>query len=301
MQKVASEILVESYGRLQNVWKVADEVGLCGQSVHERLVKLGKIVPMNYFTEKDKKRLKADYSKYLLQGNLELLATEMGRTKQFICRKAKQLGLTDIARKKKDLENFVPVIKQGHWDTHEHPRGMKGLKHTKETKAVISIKSVITHKKINESGRRSEISKKMLQSRFDNGNYSAERIKTTWKSGWREIGGKRKYFRSRWEANYARYLQFLKENKEIVEWEHEPEMFWFTVNGKEVSYLPDFRVTMNDNSQEYHEVKGWMDERSKLKIEGMKANNPDKKLLVIQGDWFNEKNKILAEKIKDWE
>jgi phage terminase large subunit len=58
---------------------------------------------------------------------------------------------------------------------------------------------------------------------------------------------------------------------------------------------------MNDNSIEYHEVKGWMDERSKLKIEGMKTSNPDKKLLVIQGDWFGKNNKIFADKIKDWE
>jgi hypothetical protein len=299
--KVASEILIESYSRLNNVWLVGDEVGLCGQSVHERLVKLKAIVPMNYFTDKDKERLRNDYSKYLLEGNLELLATEMNRTKAFICRKAKQLGLTDIARKKKDLKNFVPVIKPGHWETHEHPRGMKGLKHSDTTKEIISQKSIITNKNVNDTGRRPGMVKKMLQSRFDNGNYHAERIKTTWKSGWREIGGKNKYFRSRWEANYARYLQFLKEQQQIIDWEHEPEMFWFTINSKEVSYLPDFRVTMNDNSIEYHEVKGWMDERSKLKIEGMKTSNPDKKLLVIQGDWFGKNNKIFADKIKDWE
>ena len=40
------------------------------------------------------------------------------------------------------------------------------------------------------------------------------------KAGWREIGDKRCYFKSAWEANYARYLQWLKENGRIIDWEY---------------------------------------------------------------------------------
>lgn len=53
------------------------------------------------------------------------------------------------------------------------------------------------------------------------GNFS----RGSWKGGWREVGGKRIYARSRWEANYARYLELLKTSGEIAEWEHEPERF----------------------------------------------------------------------------
>ena len=49
----------------------------------------------------------------------------------------------------------------------------------------------------------------------------------SWKAGWREIGGQRIYARSRWEANYARYLEWLRANGSIAKWEHEPETFWF--------------------------------------------------------------------------
>ena len=64
-----------------------------------------------------------------------------------------------------------------------------------------------------------------------------------WQPGWREIGGKRKYFRSKWESNYARYLQFLKEHKQIEDWHHECETFWFEGIKRGVcSYLPDFKV-----------------------------------------------------------
>lgn len=300
--KVKSEILIESYSRLQNVWKVADEVGLCGQSVHERLVKMGVINKMNYFTKEDKERLIVDYEKYLLDGKLEDLATEMGRTKAFICRQAQKLGLTDLKREKSIIKTFKPSITKGFWDNREHPRGFSGHRHTDEAKEVISEKSILTHKEINNSGRRGEISMRMMKSRVNNGGYAPERQKTTWKSGWRTIGGIKKYFRSRWEANYARYLQLLKETGGIINWEHEPKVFYFeAVKRGCMSYLPDFRVTMNDNSTEYHEVKGWMDDRSMVKIARMKQYYPEVLLKIIREKWFKENNKSMADKIKDWE
>ena len=40
-KKVPDETIRDSYLRLNSVWKVADEVGLCGQTVHERLINMG--------------------------------------------------------------------------------------------------------------------------------------------------------------------------------------------------------------------------------------------------------------------
>ena len=57
MKKATDAQLVEAYERLHNVWKVADEFGMCGQSVHERLARLGKINPINVFTPEEVKRL----------------------------------------------------------------------------------------------------------------------------------------------------------------------------------------------------------------------------------------------------
>jgi hypothetical protein len=69
-------------------------------------------------------------------------------------------------------------------------------------------------------------------------------------------------FRSTWEANYAFYLEWLKEQGEIKEWEYEPERYDFIgyENGKPFvvgpGYLPDFRVTRNDGTQYLVEIKG---------------------------------------------
>jgi hypothetical protein len=110
------------------------------------------------------------------------------------------------------------------------------------------------------------------------------------------------YFRSRWEANYARYLELLRQHGKITSWDHEPETFWF--NGVKrgcVSYLPDFKVTMPDGSIEYHEVKGWMDAKSKTKIKRMAKYHPSVKLIVIATKEYNALKKTAAAVIGDWE
>ena len=94
MKSVSDEALIASYKRTKSVWKTGKEVGLCGQTVHERLKKFGIVEPVNVFTEADKQRLIEDYGNYKRLGKLQDLADDMGRTKQFICRKARSLGLT---------------------------------------------------------------------------------------------------------------------------------------------------------------------------------------------------------------
>src|SRR5687768_3513242 len=94
-------------------------------------------------------------------------------------------------------------------------------------------------------------------------------------ASWRVIGGIRKYFRSRWEANYARYLEWLKTNGEIVSWTHEPKTFWFEkIKRGTRSYLPDFCVIEKNGKEVYYEVKGYMDSKSKTKIKRMAKYYP---------------------------
>lgn len=301
-KKVSDEILIESYSRLNNIWEVAKEVGLSGQTIHQRLTKIGVQKKMNKFTEKDFEYLKENYSKYLLNGELKKLAEEMGRTTQFLCRKADKLGLTDLYRKKSDIKGYVPS--KPDWVKNSHPKGMKGKKHTQETKDRISVTSTIRAAAINsDEDRRYSITKKMMNTRFEKGIFVNSRHKQTWKAGWREIGGKRKYFRSKWEANYARYLEFLKVNNEIKDWFHEPKVFWFDgIKRGCVSYLPDYSVILKNNTTEYHEVKGWMDDRSKTKIKRMSIYFPNVVLKIIDGKWFKQFKAAHSYRlIKDWE
>lgn len=124
----------------------------------------------------------------------------------------------------------------------------------------------------------------------------------SWKAGWREIGGKRKYFRSKWEANYARYLEFLKQHNEIKEWRHESKTFWFEKIKRGCrSYLPDFEVTLNNDKIEWHEVKGWYDARSKTVLKRMAKYYPNEKVVVIFGKQYNSIASQMKNLIKDWE
>lgn len=103
-----------------------------------------------------------------------------------------------------------------------------------------------------------------------------------WQQGWATIADKHYFFRSLWEVNYARYLQWLKDNGQIVDWEFEVDTFWFDGIKRGVcSYLPDFKVFENDGKIVYHEVKGYFDSRSKTKIKRMAKYHPDIKIVLI--------------------
>lgn len=199
------------------------------------------------------------------------------------------------------MREAVSARMKVHWKTHEHPRGATGLKFTPEQRAKISAKSKATWAQ-KTPDEIADFVRRSMTTKFKNGTYVSPRPGATWKAGWREIGGKRKYFRSRWEANYARYLEWLKCRGEIMEWQHEAKVFWFEgIKRGSVSYLPDFEVTENSMRVCYHEVKGWMDDRSKTKIRRMAKYHPDVTLIVIDSKQY----KAIASKIKhivpEWE
>lgn len=107
------------------------------------------------------------------------------------------------------------------------------------------------------------------------------------------------YFRSKWEANYALYLDFLVKQGEISNWEYEPETFFFEqIKLGTRSYRPDFKVFNNDESVEYHEVKGYMDAKSKTKLKRMEKYFPDIKLILIEGAFYRELLKKMKGIIK---
>lgn len=99
-KKVEDDVLIESYRRHGNVWKVGYELGIRGQNVHYRLTRLGVAKKMNVFTEKEKDILNREYLSHRDAGNIQALADRLGRTKQFICRQAGKLGLTSSSHDK---------------------------------------------------------------------------------------------------------------------------------------------------------------------------------------------------------
>lgn len=193
---------------------------------------------------------------------------------------------------------------KGKWTSNKHPKGMKGKTHTGAQKKKMSKRFKAMWDDLSAE-ERSDKTLKMMKAKLEKLGTLAVPIKkqkVTWKQGWREIGGIKKYYRSRWEANYARYLEWLKSIGEIKAWEHEPDTFWFEGILRGVrSYLPDFKVTEKDGEIVYHEVKGWMDDRSKTKIKRMAKYHPSVKLIVIDSKAYNSLAKQMSNSIEGWE
>ncbi len=124
-------------------------------------------------------------------------------------------------------------------------------------------------------------------------------------AGWRDVGDKRCFFRSRWEANYARYLELQKSNREIAGWKHESKTFWFESIRRGIrSYKPDFEVLGMDGSTWFVEVKGFMDKQSATKLKRMKIHHKHVTVLLVdQHEYLQIEKSVLEGRIKilDWE
>lgn len=289
------QLIIESYSRLGNIWKVGAELGLKGQYVHSVLTKLGLIHKMNYFTDNDIKLLSENYAAYKSQRKLGELAKMLGRTKQFICRKAKQLGLTDKQDRplmRKDERIRVSDRMKEFYRTHLHPRGYSGHHHDSLAKKKISTAVIKAWQNpestFNSPQFRQLRSDRMHEHRID-GKIKSKSNRTTIDT---EIGGQSFTFKSSWEYGIALRLDSLKSENVISDWQYEPEHFVFNDCKRGIrSYCPDFKVTYPDG-EFYIEVKGWEMKNAMKRIEMFKERYPQIKLYLING---KEYNRILSE------
>jgi hypothetical protein len=121
---------------------------------------------------------------------------------------------------------------------------------------------------------------------------------------WR--GGKRadledRYFRSSWEANYARYLNWLVAHGQIRGWEYEVDTFEFPIKRGSKFYTPDFKVVENDGRVVYHEVKGYMRPESATKLKRMRIHHPMVEVLLIDRDVYYALQRQVSALIDGWE
>jgi hypothetical protein len=205
---------------------------------------------------------------------------------------------TDEKKKKHSKYQKEWIKKNG------HPKGMLGKKHSEENKAKTSEKSkeMWSNPKsvVNTNQHRQILSDRASKQSNLRLEKNSSSIYSRSKKGTITIGGKTIFARSSWEANVAAYLQFLKDNNEIKDWEHEPKTFWFLKIKRGVrSYKPDFLITNKDGSQYYEEVKGWMDDKSKTKLNRMRIYYPEIEIRVLGKDRYSSisKNKSF---IPNW-
>ena len=301
-KKATTAQLIDSYNRTGSVKKVADEFGMCPQTVHGRLDKIGVVKKIHVMSDEEREELIEMYQSGILRGDgkLKEFCVKFNRTPQYVARQARSLGLTSKNRKFTAEYGMKVKKRVSEWyKTHEHPRGMLGKKHTAKLCEDMRKKSKSRWENMTEEERHQAVMKSLNGRILKRGKLSPNKKHGSWKSDWRTIGGKKTYYRSRWEANYARYLEFLRESGKIANWLHEPTTFLFVK--EQSSYLPDFLVTLTNGEIEYHEVKGWMDDRSSNKISLMRKYHPEKKLVLVRRKEYEDIERIYSDKISGWE
>jgi hypothetical protein len=96
------------------------------------------------------------------------------------------------------------------------------------------------------------------------------------------------HFRSTWEANIARILNYLN-----IDWSYEKDSFYMGTG----VYIPDFWLP----DQILLEIKGFWDTASVNKVFWFKSNVPDFKLYIIDADIYYDLSQMYKNKIADWE
>lgn len=102
-----------------------------------------------------------------------------------------------------------------------------------------------------------------------------------------------RFFRSKMEANIARYYNFIG-----IEWEYEPCEFKFPIERGIRFYKPDFYLPVTDT---YVECKGWYDPKSKTRMKRMAKYHPDVKIQIIHWHDYMAITRQVSKLIPGWE
>lgn len=311
------EFLKENYG-IKKVKEIAMKLNRNEKAIINKAYKLG--IGKKNLTQDQLNKIKTEYKSY----NIEELSKELGITKHHLSKRAKELCVKKTNKKQKytkkefnkvsDKTNiqYIKSLKRSIASSeitkkqiveNGHPRGMLGKNHTEQTKQINSLLSKKMWSDPNSKVHSEEI--KQRKSDFMMEMQKNKKLRNGYSRGKQ---GKREdlnnvFFRSSWEANYARYLNLLISQKQLYKWEFEPDTFWF----KEIkrgtrSYLPDFKIWETENSIPYYvEVKGWMDDKSRTKLKRMAKYYPDIEVRLIEKNEYNEIKRKVAPFIKTWE
>ena len=97
-----------------------------------------------------------------------------------------------------------------------------------------------------------------------------------------------RYFRSRWEANFARVLSAMG-----LAWEYESTAFACG----DTFYTPDFRI----GNSYWVEVKGYLTDTARQKIETFRALYPEETLVIVDRPIYRAMQREWEPRIPEWE
>lgn len=295
------ELLVSYYESNFNISEIAKLLGRTERAIANKAYLLG-ITNNNSFTKKEIEYIRKNYKNY----NLVEISKYLNRPKTSVCRVARNLGIDMNCKKKETVKpkrKFATQEELNLWKsqmmkewhkTHEHPKGMLGKHHKPEYCEQIS-KRVKEYWKTVTPEALEKRKTKQRETKIKNGTLNPNENSLNPYS--RAKSGKRKdleniFFRSAWEANIARLLNFKK-----IKWLYEPKTFYFN-NAKVVSYTPDFYLPELDI---WIEVKGWFDEKSKQKMLAFKNEYQNEKIVLIGECEYRNIEKVYKNKIINWE
>lgn len=256
--------------------------------------------------------------------SVDEIAIIIGRSVNAISNRASKLGVRRSGRKKnaqtkarmkkaqlelcKNPDHLDRLKKQARdfSQNNEHPRGMKGKAHSAETKLIISEESkkrwADPKSKFNTEEYRQMLSDNSSQARIRELRQGKSNLHTNARGGRRPDLDNR-YFRSGWEANIARYLNFLVSHNEIHRWQYEPDTFWFEkIKRGTRSYTPDFKIWDKEDADPYYwEVKGYMDKKSQTKLKRMAKYYPSVTIELVDSTRYKAIKKTASSIIDNWE
>jgi hypothetical protein len=307
--------------------EIGARIGKSDKAVRNRAWRLGLRKKAPDFTDEERETIRRVYetcgSGVL---NIGALAARLNRPVTSVGKVAGEMGLTDKRREKvfrldgvspgemKRLPRFdndddrrahLSKIRSENLRINGHPRGALGMKHSDETKMRMAESSRRWNATVTPE-QREAMRVKRNQTNMERYGTAAPIMLSSSNPYSRANGGKRedldnRYFRSTWESNYARYLRWLKEQGQIADWEYEPQTFVFAgVTRGVLSYTPDFKVIEKDGSYCWHEIKGWMDAKSKAKLKRMAKFYPAEKIIVIGEEEYKAITKWRS-LIQGWE
>jgi hypothetical protein len=120
------------------------------------------------------------------------------------------------------------------------------------------------------------------------------RYVTSTKGKPRPIGAQGEKMRSGWEANYSYFLAYLG-----IPYQYEVRRFIFEpiISGTRCM-IPDFYLPKTD---EFHEVKGYFDRRSRTQLKRLAKYYPEVRLIVIDARFFQSiERQRLCRVIPQW-
>lgn len=248
-----------------SIEKIAELLKVCKATVHNRVHKDGGYRCRAWTPAEDAILTGLYMGEY--EPDLKQIAKQIGRTIAAIQCRANAIKIAVRKPDRPESRKKQAATMSLKWSFSEHPRGMLGKNHSEEARAKMSKTRTGKPGAKWSKKRRDERSKVMTERLQSENCYSRTKFG-------RRPDLNNRFFRSSWEANVARWL-----NYNGVKWEYEVKTFWFEKIRRGVrSYTPDFYLPDEDR---FIEVKGWMDAKSKTKLKRMAKYYPEVKIELL--------------------